>query len=398
MQAELVGHRIKLQHLKVVMAVAEWGSMAKAAKRLAISQPVVSKVIADLEDVLGVSLFDRSPQGVEPTPYGRAFLKRSIAVFDDLRTGVDEIKFMADPSSGELRIGSTEPLLAGLGLAVMERLWRQYPRVDFRVVEADSATLLNRDLPERRIELALVPLLKASAGDELETTILFHDHLRVVVGMKSRFAHRRRVTLAELVGEPWCLASSSVGSLMADAFRASSLEMPRIAVTTTTAHLLFQLLESGRFVGHFGDGLLHFYGPFRAQEIADRASDPAVRGRNHCGEESDHQPGRTAFHRLRAGDRKAFGEATSCRDWDRPKRESTGPRTCVTCPSTNFGQRNFRISPPWFPRTSAPSPTCRFPSPRSSRMGLDRRVTAWSPIRRAWSSFRDPREPRSLRN
>jgi DNA-binding transcriptional LysR family regulator len=65
--------------------------------------------------------------------------------------------------------------------------------------------------------------------------------------------------LAELVGEPWCLASSAVGSLMADAFRASGLKMPRIAVTTTTAHLLFQLLESGRFVGHFGDGLLHFY-------------------------------------------------------------------------------------------------------------------------------------------
>jgi len=143
-QTELIGHRIKLQHLKVVMAVAEWGSMAKAAKRLAISQPVVSKVIADLEEVLGVRLFDRSPQGVEPTPYGRALLKRSIAIFDDLRTGVDEIKFLADPTSGELRIGSTEPLLAGLGLAVMHRLWWQYPRVDFRVVEADSATLVNR--------------------------------------------------------------------------------------------------------------------------------------------------------------------------------------------------------------------------------------------------------------
>jgi DNA-binding transcriptional LysR family regulator len=233
--------------------------MAKAAKRLAISQPVVSKVIADLEEVLGVRLFDRSPQGVEPTPYGRAFLKRSIAIFDDLRTGVDEIKFLADPTSGELRIGSTEPLLAGLGLAVMQRLWRQYPRVDFRVVEADSATLVNRELPERRIELALVPLLKAPADPDLETTILFHDHLRVVVGAKSRWAQRRRITLAELAGEPWCLAASSVGSLMADAFRANGLEMPRIAVTTTTAHLLFQLLESGQFVGHFGDGLLHFY-------------------------------------------------------------------------------------------------------------------------------------------
>jgi DNA-binding transcriptional LysR family regulator len=259
MQTELIGHRLKLQHLKVVMAVAEWGSMAKAAKHLAISQPVVSKVIADLEDLLGVRLFDRSPQGVEPTPYGHALLKRSITIFDDLRTSVDEIKFMADPTAGELRIGSTEPLLAGLGAAVMDRLWRQYPRINFRVVEADSATLLNRDLPERRIELALVPLVRASISEEQEATILFQDHLRLVVGMKSRWAHRRRITLADLIDEPWCLASSSIGSLMAEAFRVSGLEMPRIAVTTTTAHLLFKLLESGRFVGHFGDGLLNFY-------------------------------------------------------------------------------------------------------------------------------------------
>jgi len=259
MQTDLVGHRLKLQHLKVVMAVAEWGSMQKAARRLAISQPVVSKVIAELEDLLGVRLFDRSPQGVELTPYGRALLKRSIAVFDDLRTGVDEIKFMADPTSGELRVGSTEPLLAGLGIAVMDRLWRQYPRINFRVVEADSATLLNRDLPERRIELAIVPLLRASVSEELKATILFEDHMRLVVGRKSRWARRRRIALADLIDEPWCVAPTSVGSLIADAFRASGLEMPRLAVTTTTAHLLFQLLESGRFVGHFGDGLLQFY-------------------------------------------------------------------------------------------------------------------------------------------
>jgi len=166
---------------------------------------------------------------------------------------------MADPTSGELRVGSTEPLLAGLGIAVMDRLWRQYPRINFRVVEADSATLLNRDLPERRIELAIVPLLRASVSEELKATILFEDHMRLVVGRKSRWARRRRIALADLIDEPWCVAPTSVGSLIADAFRASGLEMPRLAVTTTTAHLLFQLLESGRFVGHFGDGLLQFY-------------------------------------------------------------------------------------------------------------------------------------------
>jgi DNA-binding transcriptional LysR family regulator len=170
-QTELVSSRLKLQHLKVVMAVAEWGSMARAAKHLAITQPVVSKVIADLEDVLGVRLFDRSPQGVEPTPYGRALLKRGVAIFDDLRTSVDEIKFMADPTAGELRVGSTEPLLAGLGAAVMERLWQQYPRINFRVVQADSAMLLGRDLPERRIELAIVPLVRPSVSENLEATV-----------------------------------------------------------------------------------------------------------------------------------------------------------------------------------------------------------------------------------
>ena len=98
---------------------------------------------------------------------------------------------------------------------------------------------------------------------------------------------------------------------MADAFRANGLEMPRIAVTTTTAHLLFQLLESGRFVGHFGDGLLHFYADrFALKRLPIDASDSAVRSRNHCAEEPDHQPGGAAFHRLRARGRKAVSEAT----------------------------------------------------------------------------------------
>jgi DNA-binding transcriptional LysR family regulator len=258
-RTELIGHRLKLQHLRIVAAVAEWGSMAKAAQHLAISQPVVSKVIADLEGMLGVRLFDRSPQGVEPTLYGRALIKRSVAIFDDLKSGVDEIKFLADPTAGELRIGSTEPLLAGLGFAVIDRLCRQYPRIVFDVVQADSTTLLNRDLPERRIELAIVPLLSPAVGEDLAATVLFQDRLRVVVGMNSPWAHRRRTTLADLIDEPWCVARSPLGSQISDVFPASGLKRPRIAVTTTTAHLLFQLLETGRFVGHFGEGLVYFF-------------------------------------------------------------------------------------------------------------------------------------------
>src|ERR1041385_3886409 len=85
--AEQISRRIKLRHLNVLLAVIEQGSMVKAAERLAITQPVVSKAIADLESLLGVQLVDRGPQGIEPTLYGRALLKRSVSIFDDLKTG-----------------------------------------------------------------------------------------------------------------------------------------------------------------------------------------------------------------------------------------------------------------------------------------------------------------------
>jgi DNA-binding transcriptional LysR family regulator len=85
------------------LAVVETGSMAKAADELAISRPVVSRTISDLEHTLGVRLVDRTPKGVEPTLYGRALLKRSRAVFDELRQGVNEIEALADPDAGELR-------------------------------------------------------------------------------------------------------------------------------------------------------------------------------------------------------------------------------------------------------------------------------------------------------
>ena len=69
-----IGRRVKLRDLHVVLTVAEAGSMSRAADRLAISHPVISKTIGDLEHALGVRLFDRTAHGTELTQYGRALL------------------------------------------------------------------------------------------------------------------------------------------------------------------------------------------------------------------------------------------------------------------------------------------------------------------------------------
>jgi DNA-binding transcriptional LysR family regulator len=76
--------RLKLRQLEILLAVADTGSMAKAATRLAITQPAISRALADAEQILGVPLFDRGAHGVEPTQYGRALLKRGIAAVNEI--------------------------------------------------------------------------------------------------------------------------------------------------------------------------------------------------------------------------------------------------------------------------------------------------------------------------
>lgn len=129
--SDRIGRRIKPRDLHVFLAVAEQGNMAKAADSLAISRPVVSKTIADLERALGVRLFDRNPQRVEPTLYGRALAKRSITIFDELRQSVKDIEFLTDPTAGELRVGCPEVMAAGLVGAAIGRLAAQHPKLVF---------------------------------------------------------------------------------------------------------------------------------------------------------------------------------------------------------------------------------------------------------------------------
>ena len=85
-----IRRRFKLRELDILLTVVDAGSMAKAATRLNMAQPAISKAVADLEHLLGVRLLDRSRRGVEPTAHGSALLKRGIAVFDELRQHFNE--------------------------------------------------------------------------------------------------------------------------------------------------------------------------------------------------------------------------------------------------------------------------------------------------------------------
>src|SRR5690242_9876802 len=131
--SEGLGRHIKLRDLRVLMAVADAGSMAKAAARLRISHPAVSKTVADLEQALGARLLDRSPQGAELTAAGKVLLRCGINVFDELQQGYRSLEHLADPNAGEVRLGCTEIILHSLASAVLRKFSAKYPGVQVDV-------------------------------------------------------------------------------------------------------------------------------------------------------------------------------------------------------------------------------------------------------------------------
>jgi DNA-binding transcriptional LysR family regulator len=244
-----IGRRIKFRDLHIALAVSQSGSMLKAAEALAVSQPVVSRVIADLEHALGVRLFDRSRKGVEPTAAGRALLRRGRAAFDELNQGVKEIEFLNDPTAGELRIGTSPTLSEGIVLEILKRLSRQYPRIVIQIVLGGTLELFD-ELRERRIDLGFARMPGRVPPEDMDQEVLFEDPLVVVAGIRNRWARRRKIELGELVNELWTWSSPGTmfDSLVINAFRANGLRPPRATIYAEATNMKIKLAETGRFL------------------------------------------------------------------------------------------------------------------------------------------------------
>jgi len=245
--SDRIGRRMKLHDIHVLMAVVQAGSMGKAAALLNTTQSAISRSIADLEHAVGVRLLDRNPHGIEPTQYGRALLKRGVAVFDELKQSVQDIEFLSDPGAGELRVEASAGLTEGIVTTVIDRMSRQYPRAVFHVVLAGTLALYN-DLRERRAEVG-VERTFGTVPEDMDREVLFEDPLVVVAGIKNRWSRRRKVKLAELVNEPWTWAAETVfDTMVVEAFRASGAKPPRAAVYSDAVNMRLRLAATGRFL------------------------------------------------------------------------------------------------------------------------------------------------------
>jgi len=263
--ASYIGRRIRLRDLHVFSIVVQRGSMAKAAADLRVTQPAVSRVIADIEHALGVKLLDRSPKGVEATAYGRALLRHGSAAFDEIKQAIREIEFLANPNVGEVRIGCPESIAAAILPPVLVRLFQRYPGIVPIVSEVTTPSLDFSELRARQVDLIVArlgaPLVQGQSLDDLSVQTIFNDDIVIAAGAQSRWARHRKIDIADLVDAPWILTEENTWNkaAIAAAFAARGIKMPKICLATISVHLRTNLLASGDFVTVFPRSVMMHY-------------------------------------------------------------------------------------------------------------------------------------------
>jgi DNA-binding transcriptional LysR family regulator len=171
---------IKLRHLQLVVALDEFRHLGRTAEFLSVSQPAVSKMLAEVESMLGLTLFDRSTRGTEPTNSGQAMVRFARTVLADYERTRDEIAAEASGAAGRTRVGSMVVALPVL-LAGAVKLLKQRAFLATVMVEEGDLTHLLPKLRLGELDLFVGRLEPGYSAPDLVTEALFNEPMVVVV-------------------------------------------------------------------------------------------------------------------------------------------------------------------------------------------------------------------------
>jgi DNA-binding transcriptional LysR family regulator len=232
---DLLNGRLKLRHLVLVVAVAEHGSVLRAAEHLHLAQPAVTRSLREVEGILGVELFTRGPRGVTPTLFGDAFTEHARAVLAELRRAGERITGLADGEVGTVTIGT---LLAGSNVLLpraIAALKEERPGITVIVQEATFDAQVPR-LLDGEIDLILGRLNPIDDLRGLRQITLYGEPVRLVARRGHPARSRPDLGLADLLDYPWVLPleQTALRSELEQVFRAAGLVLPGNLVECTS--------------------------------------------------------------------------------------------------------------------------------------------------------------------
>lgn len=247
---------MKLHQLRVLLAVAEHGSIHEGARALHISQPALSKAIAELERELGVTLLSRSVRGVSLTAYGLALVKRASVVEQELRHALEDIESIRGHAEAELNIGFTAVASSGPLPAAMAAFRQRFPNVALRAFELRPQQI-QEGLREGRLDLGLISTNSGPGSASLQWEPLFSVGMKLAV----RAGHplRRTRRLRPLQEADWLVLDpvDDAGSPLASLMRLHRMEMPRRVVQSASNLLGLQLATRTDLISMWSDFVFH---------------------------------------------------------------------------------------------------------------------------------------------
>ncbi|MET4156759.1 LysR substrate-binding domain-containing protein [Agromyces sp. PvR057] len=236
--------RLKIRHLVLVTAIADEGTLVRAAESLHITQPVVTRGLREVEDLLGVQLFERLPRGVVPTQYGRPFIERARSVLAELRIAGEEVRLLQSGQLGTVTVGTH---LAGSNLLLpraIAGLKAEHPRLTVVVREGTPDTL-QQLLLAGDLDLT-VGRLSPTVPVRLEQERLHQEPIRLVARAGHPVHTGTRTSLADLIAYPWIfpVAQTALRAELEAVFFHEGLPLPADRVECTSMLTLRNLLVS----------------------------------------------------------------------------------------------------------------------------------------------------------
>lgn len=185
------------KQLRVFAAIAEHGSMREAADALAVTQPALSQQLRQLEDRLGVGLFERVPTGMELSPAARELLPRARAVLNALRDFEDAASAAVNNPVGTIRFGTTPTIGPYLMPGVISRLHREFPTLRIFIREG-IPEVQHGDLSAGELDMVLSPM--PIEGSRLHVEPLFREPLRIVAPPDDALLDRPALSIKDFTG------------------------------------------------------------------------------------------------------------------------------------------------------------------------------------------------------
>lgn len=241
--------RLKSIHLRLILQVALTGKLQAAAEEIALSQPAASRMLAEIEKLVGAPLFTRHAKGMVPTPIGEAVVRHASQIlqgFDKLDRDVAQI---ASGRAGSVRIGTVTGPAVGLVVPVVRAMRAQAPEVEFTIEVAPSMTLM-RGLDEGVFDFVVA----RPSHDYHRQSYRIHPATREVVSMlvygDHPMAHKKAIHLKDLREFDWIIQDhgTPIRAAVETAFLTNRILMPSQITNTSSLLVALALLEQSTAV------------------------------------------------------------------------------------------------------------------------------------------------------